>query len=146
MKYSSITPYWCTCQLRWWSWPWHTQVSHNHNPLFNQDKLTTAKPSTWGVLDVFVWPGGQDAYCCGSRHGCGDGNKTNTHRKWKSDAKSATATSSSGWNWQTQGLMKYDMIWKSCGWNASITRFPWPESIFVSLSCHSSHLDYVQVD
>ena len=74
-------------QLRW-SWPWHTQVSHN--PLFNQEELTTANPSTRGVMEVFVWPGCQDAYChVGSGYGCGDGNNTNTHRKWKrSDAKS----------------------------------------------------------
>ena len=121
-------------QLRW-SWPWHTQVSHN--PLFNQEELTTANPSTRGVMEVFVWPGCQDAYChVGSGYGCGDGNNTNTHRKWKrSDAKSATAISSSGWNWQTQGQMKYDMIWKSCEWNithnlVSMTRihlvFPFP--------------------
>jgi hypothetical protein len=58
----------------------------------------------------------------GSGHGCGDGDKTNSRRKWKSNAKAVNSVTTSGGVRKRKG--KWSMICKSCGWNTThTTRF-----------------------
>jgi hypothetical protein len=58
----------------------------------------------------------------GSRCGRGDGDKTNSRRKWKSDAKAVNAVTTSGGVRKHKGM--WSMMCKSCRWNTThITGF-----------------------
>jgi hypothetical protein len=68
--------------------------------------------------------GGRDSWDgrgngCGSGCGHGDGDKANSRRKWKSNAKAVNAVTTSGGVIKPKG--KWSMMCKSCRWNTTHT-------------------------
>jgi hypothetical protein len=63
------------------------------------------------------WDGHRNG--CASGHGRGDGDKTNSRGKWKSNAKAVNAVTTSGGIRKRKG--KWSMMCKSCGWNTTHT-------------------------